>query len=47
MCSFLEDMDSFMEDMDSSICMSRLLSIYDDEFFYKEGEGACSYCAVS
>jgi len=36
-----------VEDMDSSICMSRLLSIYDDEFFSKEGEGACSCCAVS
>ena len=36
-----------VEDMDSSICMSRLLSIYDDELFSKEGEGACSCCAVS
>ena len=36
-----------VEDMDSSSCMQRLVQIYDTELFSKEGEGACSCCAVS
>jgi hypothetical protein len=35
-----------VEDMDSAACMQRLLSIYDDELFSKNGDGACAPCCV-